>query len=206
MENTFIMKHLINVTYEMELKVYDDDNYYFETTGLIPLRWLYMIKDFYWIHSKIEELPEINYLDLLTQIPQITLNQILMNSKRTKKQYNFKVINSDDSKKWQTLNGQFSEYTKNILKSCNSFMSLQNTDNFNCYRELYAYEGGVLIQNKFLDDYLKFNHNYSYAGCYRNEMKGHDSYCTGKDVNHEEILCFYLALKNKGVCVSELEK
>ena len=205
LENIFIAKHLMDCSNEFELKEFDDDNYYFETTGIIPLRWLYMIKDFYWKHSEIQELTEINYSELLQKIPEIALNQILLNSWKTKKTYCFQVINLDESKLWQTLNGEFSEYTKKIIKSCNSYLSLRNNDTRDSYQRLFAYEGGVEIFNNYIKDYIKFNHNYFYSGSFRNEMKGKTNYRTGKDINLEEILCFYLALKDKGVSLSKLE-
>ena len=36
--------------------------------------------------------------------------------------------------------------------------------------------------------------------------KREDSYRTGKDVNHEELLCLYLAINDKGVFVDEFKK
>lgn len=205
LENTFIAKHLIKYSDEFELKEFDYDNYYFETTGIIPLRWLYIIKDFYWKHSEIQELSEINYIEILNKIPEIALNQILINSWKTKNHYHFEVLNLDKTNKWQTLDGKFSKYTNDILTSCNSYLSLKNYVDGDCYKKLFAAEGGVEIFNKFIKDYMNFNHNYFYCGSYRNEMKGNDKYHTGKDVNLEEILCFYLALKDKGVYVSELK-
>lgn len=205
LENIYIAKHLINYSDEFELKEFDNDNYYFETTGIIPLRWLYIIKDFYWKHSEIQELTGINYTELLQKIPEITLKQILINSRTTKKGYCFQVLNLDETKIWQTLDGELSEYTKKIFESCNSYLSLKNYNEGNCYQKLYKAQGGVEIFNEFNKNYIKFNHNYFYSGSCRNELKGKNKYYTGKDVNLEEILCFYLVLQDKGVSLSKLE-
>lgn len=204
LENTFIAKHLIKHNNELEVFEYDADNCYYETNGIIPFRWLLMVKDFYWKESTVVELDKINFNELLNEIPQIPLDEILTNSRKTKIDCRIK-INSDESHLWYTLDGKFSEYTNTILKSCNSYLSLSPTA-VNNYKTLYACEGGIEIFNKFVMDYVKFNHNYSYSGSVRNELKGKDSYHTGKDVNHEELLCLYLALKDKGVSVEEFKK
>lgn len=204
LENTFIAKHCIKCNNEIEVLDYDTDNCYFETNGIIPFRWLLMIKDFYWKESNVVELDEVNFNELLNDMPKIALDQILINSRKTKVNCQIK-INSDENHLWYTLDGKFSEYTNTILKDCNSYLSLCPTSNNN-YKILYACEGGIEIFNKFIMDYIKFNHNYSFSGSVRNELKGKDSYHTGKDVNHEELLCLYLALKDKGVLMDEFKK
>jgi len=206
-ENTFISKHFIKDNSEYNILEYDEYNYYIDTQGSIPYRWLLMIKDFYWKNSTVEKLEKNDYLELINKLPQITFEQILNNSHRIKSQsqYYFEINSINKDKEWFTIDGKFSPYAKLILENLNNYSSLKSNSKNN-YKPLYAYEGGILIENKFIADYTKFNHNYPYSGSIRNEVKGNKLYRTGKDVINEELLCLYLALKDNNVMVSEFKK
>lgn len=208
LENTFIAKHLIKYDYNLKIQHVDEDRCSFQTNGIIPQRWLYIIKDFYWKDAIVEEYESIDYKPLLQNIPCITMEQIMYNSLKTKQYYSFSVITADDEiQKWKTSNAYFSEYTQSILDKCIKYESLTNISHRNVrekpYRKLHTSEGGIEIINEYIKNYI--NYNWSRCGSIRNEVTGLDQYSTVRDVNLEELLCLHLALVDNNVSVSEIK-
>jgi len=186
----------------------------FSTNGLIPIRWLYMIRDFHWKYSMIEPLDKIDFMPLLNDLPQITFNKIISDT-LIQDTIGFKVINNINIKDqlniknttypdtyWGTYNGVMTPYTKYILDECSKFESLKPLYNLNSsYDSLYANRGGIEIKTDAIYEFMKFNHSMPCMGFIKNECGGHDTYNTDKDVTREELICLYLALKELGVNV-----
>lgn len=212
--NISIAEYLFPYNYGMKLKDLSNDNIAFETNGLIPYRWLQMIKDFHWKDSQIELLNEIDFIPLLKELPKNTFDKIIKDSKSNQSKFGFKVRNSNEKKitggwyhynieypknYWGTYDGKFTPYTKKILKKCNEFTSLQSKNN--AYEPLYASEGGIEIYTNEQKIFLEFIR--SLTGSYINECKGYNDYHTSKNINIEELACLYLALKDQGVPVKK---
>ena len=212
--NINISHYLIPKKYEYELDI-NNDTTSFRTTGKIPYRWLLMLKDFHWKDSNVIPLEEIDFEPLLKEIPNQAFNNI-MNSSKSSSSLSIKVNNPNDSKNlgrlknqkdypvnyWETFDGYFTPYTKEILEQCNKYECLKPIKGHsNPYKRLYAAEGGIEIFTEEIEHYLKFNHSFPYSGSVRNECKGRSTYRTSKDVNIEELTCLYLALKDLDVDV-----
>lgn len=165
-------------------------------------RTFFMINDFLWKDSKVVLVLETiaaNYFEKeLSKIPNNTLNRIIQNSKKMEhEKYNFSVINE----KFQTENGYFSEMAQKVLDSCVKYNSLKNSSSSGKpYDVLFACEGGIYITNDFINDYIKYKlATTPYHGSVRNEVKGLNTYQTGKNITHEELLCLYLALRDQNI-------
>jgi len=208
--NISIAEYIIPPNFGYNIENENKDFVSFSTNGLIPTRWLYMIKDFHWEESDIELLPEINFEEKLKEIPEITFKKILSESRKKNSSMSFQVINDDKGnwyrnnktypdEYWATFDGKFTPYTEKVLEECKNFESLKS-NNFP-YRTLFACEGGIEIFTDEQKTYLDFTHSFPFAGSIRNEIKGKNKYRTGKDVNCEELTCLFLALKKLGVNV-----
>tara|TARA_Y100000766_G_C18866877_1_gene586214 strand:- start:362 stop:1138 length:777 start_codon:yes stop_codon:yes gene_type:complete len=190
--NMFTEKYL-TIVYQKD----DNDQYYFETRGLIPVRYLSMIKDFYWKDIKIENC-DVNFdsiFDLIDNTPLLILKNIIDHKKilTYKEHVQLQVLDEN----WKTDNCKFNDYTKDILHKSSNYISLKY-NNKTGYRPFAAAEGGIHIYN----DYSPIIQNFSYANDLRffNYAKGSKNY-TNKHNSLEEMYFLYLFLKDNDIDV-----
>lgn len=190
--------------------------YMLDTYGQIPIRWLYMLDDFYFkprgfksMIVKCENL-DVNiekWLNLLDTLPERTFEKIVHTS-YTPSNKRFRVINPNmnvisdhisidlnDKETWLTCDGKMSPLADKVTQECSKFQSLGNMP----YMTLFACEGGISIPyHRYISEWIQFK---IYAGSIRNECRGTYSYHTGKDVTVEELTVMMEAFKTCGLKV-----
>lgn len=220
--NINIMEHLLEIDYNGHFNsIYhrkNEDQYdkegkeehYFITNGLTPIRYLFMIKDFFWKDIRIEDCERSikETLDMLDYTPDRVLYNIikLKNSEILRKEHAFlKVLHPE----WETQDMRFNELSKHVLYKSSNYLSIRNSKKGN-YNEHYkhlehqgygvfaAAEGGICFRSDFQ---LINNRFYMSNGlrCY-NYAKGSTTY-TNKHNNVEELYCLYLMLKDNEIPV-----
>ena len=164
----------------------------------IPLRWYYILKEFY--------LPDLNFLvqnkdytDKVNHLSNIVINNIVYDAT------NFNNINyaklTVKDEKWITKDYSYYKYTKetNIIvdkffENSKKYQSLKGEYNY-----LHACEGGIEFTNSYVDDFIQLNHSQLGKGSIRNEVKGHNTYITGKDITIEELMVLHLIMLKEGI-------
>jgi uncharacterized lipoprotein YehR (DUF1307 family) len=158
----------------------------------IPLRWYYILQDFY-IPDLQFEIEPIDYTDKVNQLTDIVIENIIKDATQITTKYILKV--NDD--RWITRDlvcRDKNELVKTFFENSKKYKSLNGE-----YRYLAAVEGGIKFNNSYVDDYVDLNHSQLGIGSIRNECKGHDSYLTGKDITVEELLVLHLIMNAEGI-------
>jgi len=182
----------------------DNDQYYFETRGIIPVRYLSMIKDFYWTDITIFNCDvncDVNFdsiFDLIDNTPLLILKNIIDHKKilTYKEHVQLQVLDEN----WKTDNSKFNDYTKDILHKSSNYLSLKY-NNETGYKSLATAEGGIHIYN----DYTPIIQIFSYANDLRffNYVKGSKNYTNRRNSleDLEEMYFLYLFLKDNDIDV-----
>jgi len=204
--NLDITQYVLPFKYGLDKK--EDDNFVsYSTKGQIPIRWLYMIKDFHFKESIIEPDENIDYYPLLKELPKNTFNKIINDTLTPKSKFGFKVTNYPEielkegwylKKIWGTYNKSFTQYTSKILEECGKFESLKPVIN-KSYDILFKDEGGINILTEDMYEFIKYCHTVEPYRVNDNSLIGTNSYYSNKNVTTEELICLYLALKELGV-------
>lgn len=155
-------------------------------TNQIPLRWFYILQEFYIPHLQFTVKP-IDYTSKVNELNDATITNIIQDATNIKK---YSVIVSDkdwDTKSCSDLVGKFFDNSK-------KYKSLNGSYNY-----LHAFEGGIEINGSFVDDFVLLNHSQFGKGSIRNEVKGIYHYTTGKDITPEELMVLHLIMKKENV-------
>lgn len=196
--------------YSIQVDSFDDKNYRFSTIGHTPVRWLEIIKDFYWKDITIEDSVrdgEINP-EIIDFIPDAVLTNII---NTTPHYYGYFEVTDE---KWGTLDCSFTEYTQEIVNTYKNYLSITPVDSSN--QRIFKYngpnppykkfaaggaEGGILFSSKYVLLYSGIQYVF-FGSYYTNYTKGENCYTTDH-VNPEELYVFYMFLKDNGVSVSD---
>ena len=176
------------------LKLLDDGSYIFETSGRIPVRWMYIIKDFFWKDITIKDseykLYDVNIFD---NIPYIVCKNISKLSK-----YSFALFSVDDER-WLVSDTFMNDFTKSILNTSHDYLSCKNEKSSRAYTPFPAAEGGIGFSNDYIYSYTRFC---GYMGTRRyNYAKGSTKFSSNHN-NVEDLYCLYLLLKENKINVS----
>jgi len=210
MENITISNKLLKQDPYLKLKNHDKDNYSFETNNQIPLRWIYMLRDFYYPNIQIQNLNEsVDYEKILYSQNENLIKYMLTGVFNQKELYGFVVHDN----RWKTLNNKFSKFTENILLGASKFDSiskqnaLQKCYGTKLYEPICLVEGGIQFNNEYVQDYIHFTYYYTQyckINFVNNEIKNNMFYLTNKYINIEELLCLKLLLQKNNVLVSKI--
>jgi hypothetical protein len=168
------------------------DNKFEPINNKIPLRWYYILQDFY-IHDLQFEIEPIDYTNKVNQLTDIVIENIIKDATQIKTPYILKV--NDD--RWITRDlvcRDKNELVETFFENSKNYKSLNGY-----YKYLAACEGGIEFNNSYVDDYVDLNHSQFGVGSIRNECKGHNSYLTGKDITVEELLVLHLIMNKEGI-------
>jgi hypothetical protein len=209
--NTNIIKFLFDFEhddYYIPVKQEDNKTLSFETSGAYPIRWLYMLKDFHFPEASIELKEPLELEKIVNSIPNVTLKEIVYQSLNKQSSFGFEVINQGkkscnwyrdeigpDEKIWYTGDGKLSPYTKSILKKASELSSFKGSSLSKVFFDtVFSAQGGLVIQNEFIEDYVNFYRDYIRGSIYF-EISGRTQYYSQKEINGEELVCLYLAIK-----------
>lgn len=199
--NTYIASELLPNLDGFEIKELSNEKIYFETDGTIPLRWIYMIKDFYCNEIEIENKHNINFEPFLRNLSKQSIDELLYKSIKQSlyASFSFKVINNEKEQYWITDKFSFSPYSYKKLSQCNNFLSLKSLNQ--PYVPTLSKGGGIEIYTEEQLAYSEFIHSVFMKKLYFNKIKGHNYYSNNIGVNKEEVICLFLALKSLGLNV-----
>lgn len=154
-------------------------------TNQIPIRWFYIIKDFYIPDLDIESITLMDYTEKVNKLPIIVLSKII-NKATNNYEKRIKIKHPE----WKTDNGKISKLTYNFFE----FTKILNSLNFEPYSVIYHEKGGIEMRNLFVLDYINLNHCIK-LGPVETEVIGKRNYKTTNDINTEDFLIFHLALE-----------
>jgi hypothetical protein len=186
---------------------YLDDDYILETKSCIPLRWLYIFKDFFEPAYEngivsMKETPE--WYPMLKKLEPVKLRELIYNVESISGY--FKVFKGPDGKYWETSNiylKDWSPISKWVISETGSFECLGGSQYG--YRQLPSPEGGLIIDNPYVRIWMNFQHRIKNesGGSYRPYCKGYQSYSTGKDITMEELRIMYMIFEKLGCELSQ---
>lgn len=199
-QNNYYFSYDINKIPSLYLLRYVEniDNKLKMENNSIPLRWYYILKEFY--------LPDLNFLvqhcdytKKVNHLSNIVINNIVYDATNFNNINYAKLIVKDE--KWITKDYTYYKYTKetNIIvdkffENSKKYQSLNGEYNY-----LHASEGGIEFTNSYVDDFIQLNHSQLGKGSIRNEVKGHNTYITGKDITIEELMVLHLIMLKEGI-------
>lgn len=158
----------------------------------IPLRWYYILQEFYlpdlkFIHQYYD------YTDKVNKLTDLVINNIVTDATNIK--ISRLIVKNEN---WKTRDYIYAKSENNQLVN-NFFEKSKNYQSLDGhYRYLAACEGGLLFNNTYVEDFINLNHS-QYRGSIRNEVKGENSYITGKDITPEELMVLHLIMKKEGI-------
>ena len=161
----------------------------------IPLRWYYILKDFYLQDLQFIITP-YDYTNKVNQLTDIIINNIVNDAT------NIKLAKlTVKNEKWSTKdyasyksNKEDFELVDKFFEKSKKYESLDGS-----YRCLAACEGGIVFNNSYVNDFVKLNHSQYNRGSIRDEIKGHNTYITGKDIIPEELMVLHLIMNKEGI-------
>jgi hypothetical protein len=174
--------------------VADRDNSFNTPKSLLPLRWYSILKDFYLPGMEFNH-ESVDYTDKVNALPDLVVEHIINDAISRVPSWKLTVHHKD----WATLDGGRSASNRTPVVDAFFERSASYTCLGGTYRSLCAVEGGISLNNAFVDDFVHLRHSVPHAGSVRNEVKGHCEYTTGKDVLPEELAVMYLIMQKEGI-------
>lgn len=188
---------------EYRVKLYsDEDSYIISSNGVIPFRWLFILRDYYYKTSEIiitynTSKEEKLRLYKLYELRLLRLGRLIDTyyylSKRNSR-YSFSVIEGPDNRDESILNNGVIE----CLKDSKKYSSTE----YKGYKLSLNEEGGILIDNIFMREWLKFNDNNSK----KSNLIGEYYYKTSENIQLEELLVLYKSLEDQGCLLSDMRR
>jgi hypothetical protein len=214
---TIISKYLSDPVTELKFEDYDEDHYVVDTEGKIPIRYIFMLKDFYFknrgtidYNSKVDymvskktwtERVDLCHIDILKRFVRSGLDVA-----EDTQNYQIHVVSAPpytSNRVWSTENHHWSPAAKEFINRSSSLYSLGNDISTNKYRYhvLFAAEGGIHMEYaKYLPWYKLRNFFRWYSGG-RIDTRGVDTYRQRRDLSVEEIVILHEFLKSEGADV-----
>lgn len=175
--------------------------YTLDTQGNVPLRWLYMLDDFHLapeFHSEITEVGTAedavpHYTRLLEKLPAYTRNAVMF-EKAFELVYDMRLVINDPE--WDTGNGQFSSFTKQVLDNCMTHGSTGRR----LYKPCESQPGLEIPRHRYMEEWLAQRRHVVDILPFRNEFRGHNTYTAGGDVTLEELVVLSECIRVAGNC------
>ena len=212
LENIELNKYLNPTSNVLKPYKCDKNYYYYETKNQIPIRWIYMIRNFYYPDIVIKKANYyVNYIDILNSKENEYYNELFLDQIFNKEYKNY-YFNIDD-KRWNIANITF---IKKILDLSKNYKSLnkqtQNQINNNKpILDINKKNLKIMFNNSYYYDYYLFK---KYNNYLVNETNNYflNNYICDKiyDPNKkilcvEEQVCLKLFLEKHNINVSELK-
>ena len=204
-----------------------DDMYTLDTMGKIPVRYVYMLKDFYLkehgtidYESKIQSEDSKKYWsDIVEKCPLDILKNIALGGfyAAERQTYKIKVFQGPpytEDRTWFTKDHNHSTSAKTFCERSKILYSLGNIDQDSKYKYQYfqlgAAEGGINMRyaNQLPWQPVRSHVRYGpfqYRGyansCGYLDVRGHNTYDQRKDLSVEEVVVLYEFLKTEGADV-----
>ena len=179
----YLLKYIQKIDYKFKL---ENNN--------IPLRWYYILQEFYLPELKFVIQP-CDYSEKVNQLTDLVIENIVCDATQINHIKYSKVIVKDEN--WITLDNarnNKNDVVNRFFEKSAYYKSLDGS-----YSYLYACEGGIEFNNSYVDDFVRLNHSQLGVGSIRNETKGHNRYSTGKDITPEELMVLHLIMKKEGI-------
>lgn len=216
---TIISKYLSDEVTELRIEE-GDDHYIVDTEGKIPIRYIFMMKDFYFknramidYNSKVDYLEskktwtdrvELCHIDILKRIVRGGLD-----AAEDMQSYQIRVDNAPPyttNRRWSTENHNWSSAAKEFISRSSSLYSLGNNtlmDKYQ-YRVLFAAEGGIHMEYAKYLPWYKLRNYFRWYSSDRVDTRGVNTYRQRRDLSVEEIVILHEFLKSEGADVSVL--
>jgi hypothetical protein len=180
------------------------DGFSLETKSYIPLRWLWIMKDFHSPATETALIQPKEYPDFHSRIRSMNplIFRELIQNLSSINGY-FKVFSGHEGKNWETSNiyvKDWSAFSKWVMYESNHFYSLGSG-----YRQLPSQEGGIILDNPFVRLWMNFHHRVrnETGGTHRPYCKGTHCYSTSKDITMEELRIMYMIFEKLGCQLSQ---
>ncbi len=221
--------YYINGDFILEEK---DGMYILDTEGKIPVRHVYMFKDFYlkelgtidYESKKTYEDSQKHWKDIVEKCPLDILKNIALGGfyAAEDQSYKIKVFAAppySEDRKWYTKDHDHSQSAKTFCERSKILYSLgnidQNAKHKYQYYQLGAAEGGFnmsyanrlpwqTVRSHIKNRYNSFKYRGFHSSCGYTDTRGHDTYDQRKDLSVEEIVVLYEFLKEEGADVREI--
>jgi hypothetical protein len=223
----FMAKILDTVCYEFKL-VLEDDMYILDTKGLLPIRYIYMLKDFCFKETGIIDYnSDVTYEDIIKKwndiinpCPLNILKNIALYSLNIAENQSYDItVNRGPSyfndRTWYTKDYCTSECATEFMNRSKALYSLGNIEPYQkikfCYEKLDAAEGGINMDYAIFQPWynvryhIHTNFKSNTYFCPYTDVRGHNSYHRRQCLPVEELIILYEFLKSEGADVEVIK-